>query len=68
LIGSSEEGEILLIDLKGNIIKRSKISQCIVKSFCISKDFSLLLAVGEEGGKLMDPNELKVFRKFRFEV
>ena len=58
----------MLIDLKGQIIKRNKISERIIKSFSLSKDYSMLLAVGEEGGKLMDPNELVVFRKFRFEV
>lgn len=68
LIASSEDGEILLIDLKGNIMNRVKVSQSMIKSFCLSRDFSLLLVVGEEGGRLMDPNELKVFRKFRFEV
>lgn len=69
LIASSEEGEMMHIDRDtGIIIKRDKVSTSMIKSFSISKDFSMLLTAGEEGGKLLDPNTFKVLRKFRFEV
>lgn len=67
-ITSSEEGHMTLMAFDGSIIKQEKVSLSLIKSFSISKDFSLLLTAGEEGGKLMDPEELKVIRKFRFEV
>ena len=69
LIASSEEGEMMQIDRNnGNIFKREKVSTSMIKSFSISKDFSMLLTAGEEGGKLLEPDSFKLLRKFRFEV
>jgi len=73
IILATEDGYLLLLNLKGEVIAEEQVTfgypATPVRSFAIAKDFSLLLSCSSDGAKLYDPKTLKYLEKnFKTEV
>lgn len=68
LIAATQTGELLKIDLKGNIFMQKKVHDLDLKFITFAKDFSFIMTAGKEGSKMIDPETFESFRSFKQEV